>query len=282
MSIFDYFINCFWWLFFWMFLSFLLGWFLSRYFTKKTSGDCCNELSQWKEKYAELDLKYKNLLASGSTTIKTVPEPNALGFTSHNYNPYSKLQSDNLQIIEGIGPKMETVLQNKGIHSWKELAGKTADELRSVLDAADAKRYKIIDTTKWSDQAQLAVNGEWQALIEMQKNLSAGKNETMGETDSKLEKIMVKLGLLKKWDKDDLKAIEGIGPKIAKLLQEAGIKTWDDLSDAKMEKLKEILEKAGSRYKLADPGTWPAQAELAAEGRWHELQAYQERLIGGK
>ena len=66
----------------------------------------------------------------------------------------------------------------------------------------------------------------------MQKDLDTGRTNTTGNTDSKLEKIMIKLGLIKKWKQDDLKAVEGIGPKIAGLLMDSGIKTWKQLANA--------------------------------------------------
>jgi hypothetical protein len=46
--------------------------------------------------------------------------------------------------------------------------------------------------------------------------------------------------------------------------------------------LKEILDKAGERYQLADPSTWSKQAAMASEGQWKELFEYQDRLDGGK
>jgi len=90
------------------------------------------------------------------------------------------------------------------------------------------------------------------------------------------------MGVLKKWKKDDLKAIEGIGPKIEGLLQTAGIKTWKTLSETSVDKIQGILDQAGSRYKLADPGSWPKQAEMAAAGKWDDLKEYQDFLVGGK
>lgn len=81
---------------------------------------------------------------------------------------------------------------------------------------------------------------------------------------------------------DDLKKIEGIGPKIAEILSEAGIKTFAELSKTDVEKIKEILEGAGSRYKMHDPTTWPQQAGLAATDKWDELKELQDNLKGGK
>lgn len=81
---------------------------------------------------------------------------------------------------------------------------------------------------------------------------------------------------------DDLKIVEGIGPKIETLLKEGGIQNWDDLAAADVDKLKEILDAAGSRYQIHDPSTWAAQAKFAADGKWEELKEYQEMLMGGR
>ena len=83
-------------------------------------------------------------------------------------------------------------------------------------------------------------------------------------------------------DPDDLKKIEGIGPKISEKLNEAGITTFSELASTEVDKLKAILEAAGSRYKMHDPTTWPQQAQLAADGKWDELQKLQDELDGGR
>lgn len=80
---------------------------------------------------------------------------------------------------------------------------------------------------------------------------------------------------------DDLKVIEGIGPKISSLLQAAGITTFAQLAATDVSRLREILAQAGLSA-LADPTTWPEQASLAAAGKWDELQALQDTLKGGR
>jgi large subunit ribosomal protein L27 len=82
--------------------------------------------------------------------------------------------------------------------------------------------------------------------------------------------------------KDNLKIVEGIGPKIETLLNDAGIYTFAELSQADPEKIREILEAAGPRYRIHDPATWPQQAGMAAEGRMDELKEWQDQLKGGK
>lgn len=86
----------------------------------------------------------------------------------------------------------------------------------------------------------------------------------------------------KKIKQDDLKIVEGIGPKIEALLNESGIKTWYDLSQSSTEKLQSILNAGGENYAIHNPSTWAKQALLAFEGKWQELKDWQESLLGGK
>ena len=81
---------------------------------------------------------------------------------------------------------------------------------------------------------------------------------------------------------DDLKKIEGIGPKIAELFNAEGIMTFAQLSETSTEKMQEILAAAGSRYASHNPGTWAKQAAMAATGQWDELKAWQDEMNGGK
>jgi len=81
---------------------------------------------------------------------------------------------------------------------------------------------------------------------------------------------------------DDLKAIEGIGPKLEEVLNNAEIKSFKQLSEKSAEEIKAILTAAGSQFNRHDPTTWPEQARLAAAGEWEKLKAWQDELDGGK
>jgi len=78
---------------------------------------------------------------------------------------------------------------------------------------------------------------------------------------------------------DDLKKIEGIGPKIASTLAEAGISTFAELAKTEPAKISEIISGVRGNH-VTD--TWPAQAQLAADGKWDELKKWQDELDGGK
>lgn len=81
---------------------------------------------------------------------------------------------------------------------------------------------------------------------------------------------------------DKLELIEGIGPKIAGLLIDAGIATFGQLADTPTDDIKVILTKAGPRYRLADCRTWPQQSQLAADGEMDALEKLQRELRAGK
>lgn len=81
---------------------------------------------------------------------------------------------------------------------------------------------------------------------------------------------------------DDLTKIEGVGPKIAELLNNAGITTFAQLADAQDEAVQQILVEAGPRFNVHDATTWNEQAALARDGKWDELKELQDRLKGGK
>lgn len=79
---------------------------------------------------------------------------------------------------------------------------------------------------------------------------------------------------------DDLRAVMGIGTKIAQLLMNRGITTWKILSEAAPEYLREILvSDGGERFRINNPDSWPHQALLLHEGRFDELKELQDKLV---
>ncbi|WP_310991489.1 50S ribosomal protein L21 [Aequorivita marina] len=80
---------------------------------------------------------------------------------------------------------------------------------------------------------------------------------------------------------DDLKKIEGVGPKAAEAMVAAGLDTFAKVAKAKPEAIATILSEASSRLAHLVTETWPKQAQLAADGKWDELTELQDRLDGG-
>jgi predicted flap endonuclease-1-like 5' DNA nuclease len=80
---------------------------------------------------------------------------------------------------------------------------------------------------------------------------------------------------------DNLKIIEGIGPKTEALLNHEGIFTYADLAETSPMRISIILKHAGPRFQIQDPSSWPKQANLAKSGKWEELEALKKQLLMG-
>jgi predicted flap endonuclease-1-like 5' DNA nuclease len=80
---------------------------------------------------------------------------------------------DDLERIEGIGPKVNQVLQAAGIKTYAQLAAKNPTQLRDLL--SNAGLTAVTDPTTWPEQAKLAASGNWAALEALQTRLRGGR-----------------------------------------------------------------------------------------------------------
>ncbi|MBX2817261.1 MAG: DUF4332 domain-containing protein [Saprospiraceae bacterium] len=127
----------------------------------------------------------------------------------------------------------------------------------------------------------MAAAGEWLQLREYQDFLVGGVEPEGEVMPSSSTAANVQYIMGKRIVQDDLTVVEGIGPKISELLNNSGITTWRGLSETPTERLQEILNAAGDRYRIHNPSTWAQQAGMAADGKWDDLQEYQDFLDGG-
>ena len=159
---------------------------------------------------------------------------------------------DDLTKIKGLGSFTEKKLNELGIFTYRQIAD-WSDDMVEYITKEIAYIPGRIAKDKWIEQAT--------ALMQ---------NEPVTKLPKKYR------------DNTNLQIIEGIGPKIEALFKAEGINTWTELSASSHKRLKEILTKAGKRYQMHDPTTWAKQATLAANGKWEELEKYQDELKGGR
>ncbi|MBQ0787998.1 MAG: 50S ribosomal protein L21 [Oceanihabitans sp.] len=141
---------------------------------------------------------------------------------------------------------------------------------------------KVIVFKKKRRKGYRVKNGHRQALTEIviESIVASGAKKAAPAKKAAAPKAEAKPAAKKATGKaDDLKKVEGIGPKIAETLVEAGIATFADLAKTDAAKISEII--AGVRGSHVTD-TWPAQAKLAADGKWDELKKWQDELDGGK
>ena len=78
-----------------------------------------------------------------------------------------RLSTDDLQVINGIGPVIEGLLNGIGISTWSDLAAVDVEAVRSML--ADAgSRFARHDPSTWPLQARLLERGEWDAFLALE------------------------------------------------------------------------------------------------------------------
>jgi predicted flap endonuclease-1-like 5' DNA nuclease len=78
---------------------------------------------------------------------------------------------DDLQRIEGIGPKIASTLQAAGIRTYKQLARARVERLKGIITEVGI----IADPTTWPEQAALAAAEDWVALAELKSQLKGGR-----------------------------------------------------------------------------------------------------------
>ena len=166
--------------------------------------------------------------------------------------------TDDLKVVSGIGPEMEKLLNSFDIISWEQLAALTPEEVATV-DAALTDFPGRITRDEWVEQAQEIIeNGH--------KPVEREPKKRPASAEPAWQKGTTKLGTAGAGHTDDLKCINGIGPKMEKLLNSFGITAWEQLavlSKAEVAKVDEALDQFPGRITRDE---WVAQAgELVEE-----------------
>jgi hypothetical protein len=80
---------------------------------------------------------------------------------------------DELEIIEGIGPKIAELLRASGVTTFMALANMLPAQIQDILDKGGGN-FKLARPDTWPEQADLAAHNRWQALKALQQVLVAG------------------------------------------------------------------------------------------------------------
>ena len=181
-----------------------------------------------------------------------------------------------LRIFRGVDGATAVALAGAGFENWESLSKAKVKELKPALALMD----RAEETDPLIRQAKLAQAGKWSELLDLQNFLEPKTEDTPLPNATHLETYYLQQLGFARYTPDDLQIVEGIGATTEGLLRGAGISNWQQLADSSGEKIRSILDKAGSRTRLARPETWPRQARLALNGDWAKLKAYQDVLQG--
>lgn len=81
---------------------------------------------------------------------------------------------NDLTLIEGIGPKIQEILNQSEIYTFAELSASSYDKIKKILLSA-GPRFNIHNPKTWIDQASLAMGEKWDELRTLQNVLKKGK-----------------------------------------------------------------------------------------------------------
>jgi len=198
------------------------------------------------------------------------------GFKNINRVEYKAINLDTIQALfdkTGISNIDLGVMYNNGLISKSDLVkvlgrGELTATVNLRANAFSASAIAAIEKVGGSANVDATLNRD--VVVSVQQPVA---ETVVTEKPAKSKK---------KVEGDDLKLIEGIGPKIADLLINAGIVTFADLAATSAEKVSEILSAAGSNFASHNPSTWSDQAALARDFKWDELKELQDRLNGGR
>jgi predicted flap endonuclease-1-like 5' DNA nuclease len=161
------------------------------------------------------------------------------------------VEGDDLQQLEGIGPKYNRLLRDAGVNTYADLAESEPERLAAIIGAPP---WRNVDYDAWIAQARLAAAGDQAGLDELQKILYSRSG-------------------------DNLILIHGLGDSYNRALTDAGIYTYADLASRSPGEIEVIITAAGLRQ--ADFESWIDEAKLRAAGKRiaHPKRSYKEAVV---
>lgn len=119
---------------------------------------------------AELQDPVDNMLTTPTATLEETDEVSG---TPGQSISHSDTGTDDLTLIEGIGPKMSAALTAAGITTFAQLAEASEETLRGAISAAGMRFSPSLST--WPAQAAYAARGDMEGMRAFQQTLTSGR-----------------------------------------------------------------------------------------------------------
>ena len=152
---------------------------------------------------------------------------------------------------------------------WQKLMSKVLHKGTDLFEKQQDMTFNALEEVK---SQYMTGNKRFKQLLGLDK--TKAKKAAKLRKENGVRKMNVKVAdLTKEVDaevlstQDNLKELKGIGPKIESLLNEAGIRSFDELANASVKSLQDVLQSAGSRYQSMDPTAWKKLAKEAIASR---------------
>lgn len=182
-----------------------------------------------------------------------------------NLNDEALNVSDNVvEASLATGAKLQKIMA-KALNGGTELFGKqqdlaltTLEELKGQLLTGNKRFKKLIGLDLPKVKKAIKKVADPKAVVPKKLTKVAPAKTVKAKAVAAVKAVVTK---------DDLTTIDGIGPKVASILNQAGITTFHRLAATPVNDIKNILEKAGPIYKAMDPTSWKKQANSLINGK---------------
>ncbi len=163
-------------------ISAFLGYLLGR-LSSGGGTDNSADIELWRNKNAQIEADLKacrSKLSAGAGNVASsfaaasAGAPIAFNAVAAKGVFGKTIKQDDLTLVEGIGPKIQELFHNHGVHTWNALSDTSVDRCQEILDTG-GERYTVHNPGTWPRQAQMAYEGRWQELLDWQDILDHGK-----------------------------------------------------------------------------------------------------------
>ncbi len=174
-----------------------------------------------------------------------------------------KATNKDLDVLPGVGPSVKTAMNEKGISTFSQLARAKDDILTAIKENA-GRRFARFNINFWKEAAALAHAGEFDKIpvkpptAPKPKKVKGGKRAKRTTRPAPAPK-----------NNKDLISLPSVGAKVVEAMHANGIKTFNQLASASVEKLVTVSEASGPKYKGFAVDYWKTVAALAKDGK-HE------------
>ena len=170
------FFSCYLW---WLLAGVLLGW-LCNWLLCKCCGHSRAETQTMPVPVAAPAAKLAVVPAAVAATVAAVAAPVAdpvIDVAAALAAGIKVKGADDLEIIEGIGPKICALFHAAGFKTFMQVSKMSIPQMSAILDAA-GPNFRLANPESWAKQADLAAHNHWAALKSLQDTLTAGVNMT--------------------------------------------------------------------------------------------------------
>ena len=160
---------CFWWFLLGLLAGWLLNWLLSKWTRKDDSGS-----GSTAQNFASTSTNNMGASAAKVNLGASIATAAAAGFKIKG--------NDDLEIIEGIGPKIAGLFRANGTGTFDKVMNMSVQQMLAILEKG-GPRFKLANPGSWAEQARLCYENRWTELKALQDNLTAGVDKS-GAGDS--------------------------------------------------------------------------------------------------